>query len=53
MFRRDKTKIPVFGRIWSEFQRWEGLGQNSHIWKDKDRTPMIGRIRSEVQRLKG
>ena len=39
----------MFGRIRSEFQCLEGLGETSNVWKDKDRISMSGRIGREFQ----
>ena len=43
----------MFGKIRSEFECLEGLGQNSSIWKDMDIIAMFGRMENEMQRLKG
>ena len=43
-------KIPVFGRIRSEFQCLEVKHRN--VYKDMVKIPMFGRIRSEFQCLK-
>ena len=43
----------MFGKIRSEFECLEGLGQNSNVWKDKFRIPVFGRMETEFQCLKG
>ena len=40
-------KIPVFGRIRTEFQSLEGERQNSNVCKDKVIISMLGKITSE------
>ena len=52
---KDKKKIPMFKRIWSENQCVYMKGYNSSVWKDKNRTtiPVCGRIGAEFQCLKG
>ena len=50
---KGKTKIPVFKRIKSKFERSEGQGENYNVWKNKTRIPMFGRIRSQIQSLEG
>ena len=51
MFGNIKVRIPLFGRIRTEFQGEERKGLNSNVWKDKNRILMFGRIRSEFQCL--
>ena len=43
------VRIPLFGRIRTEFQCLEGYGQNANVWKNQVRIPMFARIRSEFQ----
>ena len=43
----------MFERIRSEFQRLEGLGQTSNVWKGKVRIQMLGRVGPEIQYLEG
>ena len=40
---KDVIKIPMFGRILSEFQCFEGQEKNSNIRKNGIRMPMFGR----------
>ena len=40
-------------RIKAKFQRSEGHGENSNVWKNKTRIRKFGRIRSEFQCLEG
>ena len=38
--RKDKIRIPVFDKIWAEFQCYEGYGQTSNIYKNRGRISM-------------
>ena len=50
---KNKVRNPMFGRIRSEFQCLEGLGQTSNVWKGKERIEMLGRIGPEIQYFEG
>ena len=44
-------RIPVVGRIRSEFQSLEGLSHNFNVLKDRAKIPTFGRIRPEFECL--